>query len=53
MTNIWLGLFSGIAFGFVIQRIGATDDNRMARSHFGQCMQKKNDHKCIIGSRQK
>jgi hypothetical protein len=25
----------------------------MARSHFGQCMQKKNDHKCIIGSRQK
>lgn len=33
MTNIWLGLFSGIAFGFVIQRIGATDADRMARSH--------------------
>ena len=33
MTNIWLGLFSGIAFGFVIQRIGATDAHRMARSH--------------------
>lgn len=33
MTTIWLGLFSGIAFGFVIQRIGATDAHRMARSH--------------------
>ncbi len=33
MTEIWLGLFSGIAFGFVIQRIGATDAHRMARSH--------------------
>lgn len=33
MTNIWLGLFSGIAFGFVIQRSGATDAHRMARSH--------------------
>jgi uncharacterized membrane protein YedE/YeeE len=33
MTHIWLGLFSGIAFGFVIQRIGATDAHRMARSH--------------------
>ncbi|MCM2284410.1 MAG: YeeE/YedE family protein [Desulfobacula sp.] len=33
MTNIWLGLFSGIAFGFVIQRMGATDAHRMARSH--------------------
>ena len=33
MTMIWLGLFSGIAFGFVIQRIGATDAHRMARSH--------------------
>lgn len=33
MTDIWLGLFSGIAFGFVIQRIGATDAHRMARSH--------------------
>ena len=33
MTNIWLGLFSGIAVGFVIQRIGATDAHRMARSH--------------------
>jgi len=33
MTNIWLGLLSGIAFGFVIQRVGATDAHRMARSH--------------------
>jgi len=33
MTTIWLGLFSGIAFGFVIHRIGATDAHRMARSH--------------------
>jgi uncharacterized protein len=33
MILIWLGLFSGIAFGFVIQRIGATDAHRMARSH--------------------
>lgn len=33
MTMMWLGLFSGIAFGFVVQRIGATDAHRMARSH--------------------
>lgn len=33
MTNIWLGLFSGIIFGFIIQRVGATDAHRMARSH--------------------
>ena len=33
MTQVLLGLFSGIAFGFVIQRIGATDANRMARAH--------------------
>lgn len=33
MTDIWLGLFSGIAFGFVVQRVGATDAHRMARSH--------------------
>lgn len=33
MTDIWLGLFSGAAFGFVIQRVGATDPDRMARSH--------------------
>jgi uncharacterized membrane protein YedE/YeeE len=33
VTDVWLGLFSGIAFGFVIQRIGATDANRMARAH--------------------
>ncbi len=32
-TEIWLGLFSGIAFGFVIQRIGATNANKMARAH--------------------
>lgn len=33
MTDVVLGLFSGIAFGFVIQRIGATDAERMARAH--------------------
>lgn len=33
MTEIWLGLFSGIAFGFVIQRIGATDPERMSKAH--------------------
>lgn len=33
MTIIWLGLFSGIAFGFVVQRVGATDAHKMARSH--------------------
>ena len=31
--EIWLGLVSGIAFGFVIQRVGATDANKMARAH--------------------
>ena len=33
MIQVLLGLFSGIAFGFVIQRVGATDANKMARSH--------------------
>ena len=33
MTEIWLGLFSGIAFGFVIQRIGATNPDKMAKAH--------------------
>lgn len=33
MTDVILGLVSGIAFGFVIQRIGATDAHRMARAH--------------------
>jgi len=32
-TQIWLGLLSGIAFGFVIQRVGATNANKMARAH--------------------
>lgn len=32
-SQIWLGLFSGIAFGFVIQRIGATNADKMARAH--------------------
>ena len=32
-TQIWLGLFSGIAFGFVIQRVGATNANKMAKAH--------------------
>lgn len=33
MTEVLLGLFSGIAFGFVIQRVGATNPERMARAH--------------------
>ncbi|MFO8082971.1 MAG: YeeE/YedE thiosulfate transporter family protein [Desulfobacterales bacterium] len=33
MTRIWLGLMSGIAFGFIIQRIGATNANKMAKAH--------------------
>jgi uncharacterized membrane protein YedE/YeeE len=33
MTDIFLGLFSGMAFGFVIQRTGATDPDKMARAH--------------------
>lgn len=33
MSEIWLGLLSGVAFGFIIQRVGATDPDRMARSH--------------------
>lgn len=31
--QIWLGLISGVAFGFVIQRAGATNANKMARAH--------------------
>jgi uncharacterized membrane protein YedE/YeeE len=33
MSVVWLGLFSGIAFGFVIQRVGATNPDKMARAH--------------------
>ncbi|MEJ5365031.1 MAG: DUF6691 family protein [Desulfosoma sp.] len=33
MTQVLLGLFSGLAFGFVIQRMGATDPDKMARAH--------------------
>lgn len=33
MTEVLLGFFSGLAFGFIIQRMGATDANRMARAH--------------------
>lgn len=33
MIKPLLGLFSGIAFGFVIQRIGASNADRMARAH--------------------
>lgn len=32
-SEIWLGLMSGIAFGFVIQRVGATNADKMARAH--------------------
>jgi len=31
--EIWLGLLSGTAFGFVIQRVGATDPDKMTRAH--------------------
>lgn len=30
---VWLGLLSGVVFGFVIQRAGATNANEMARGH--------------------
>lgn len=33
MNEVWLGLFSGIAFGFIIQRAGATNPHKMARAH--------------------
>ena len=33
IAKLMLGLFSGIAFGFVIQRVGATDPDRMIRAH--------------------
>lgn len=33
MNMIWLGIFSGIMFGFVIQRVGATNPDKMARAH--------------------
>jgi uncharacterized membrane protein YedE/YeeE len=33
MTTVLLGLLSGVAFGFVIQRAGATDANEMAHAH--------------------
>lgn len=33
MNSIWLGLLSGVAFGFVIQRAGATNPDKMARAH--------------------
>lgn len=33
MSPLMFGLFSGIAFGFVIQRVGATDPDRMSRAH--------------------
>ena len=32
-AEVWLGLLSGAAFGFVIQRVGATNANKMARAH--------------------
>jgi uncharacterized membrane protein YedE/YeeE len=33
MTDLMLGLFSGIAFGYVIPRAGATNPHKMARGH--------------------
>lgn len=32
-SQIWLGLLSGIAFGFVIQRVGATNPDQMGKAH--------------------
>lgn len=32
-SDVWLGLLSGIAFGIVIQRVGATNADKMARAH--------------------
>lgn len=32
-AEIWIGLFSGIAFGFVIQRVGASNADKMAKAH--------------------
>lgn len=32
-AQLFLGLLSGIAFGFIIQRVGATDPDKMARAH--------------------
>lgn len=36
MTEVWLGILSGAAFGFVIQRVGATDPEEMALGHLMQ-----------------
>lgn len=33
MTDVWLGLISGVFFGFVIQRVGATNPDKMALGH--------------------
>ena len=33
MDKVLLGLLSGIAFGFVIQRVGATNADKMAKAH--------------------
>jgi hypothetical protein len=36
IAKLLLGLFSGVVFGFVIQRVGATDPDRMTRAHLMQ-----------------
>ena len=33
MEKVLLGLIAGIAFGFVIQRVGATNSDKMAKAH--------------------
>ena len=33
MDKVLLGLIAGIAFGFVIQRVGATNSDKMAKAH--------------------
>ncbi len=33
MIDVCIGLFSGVAFGFVIQRVGATNPQKMVLAH--------------------